>query len=361
MMNSTDFRFGFRVLGDCRQPRRLVDAGAALAAYASCDERAELHREAYLSAFQFGGGFREHLERTGSTANFAGACWAPWPWWDVDRDGDLPAALNDARRLCVHVGDKLDVRDDDTLVFLSGSKGFHVGIPAALWAPDPGRDYHKVARRFAEIVAEQAGATIDAGVYDKVRCWRAPNSRHPRTALHKRRLPVDEQLHLRIDAILKLAEHPAPFELPAPSYRSEPTAALWTKAAEQVQAEADARAGRLVNGDTPARLNRATLDSIRDGAATGDRHRLLYSAAANLAELGAPLPLYVALLKESALDCGLSPRDVRRGIQCGWASVQPDAAEVCEAVSGEVVDVQPAPASAAPKATPAGKSEGGAE
>ena len=54
-------------------------------------------------------------------------------------------------------------------------------------------------------MAEQAGVIIDAGVYDKVRCWRAPNSSHPRTGLHKRRLSVDELLHVSADAILKLA------------------------------------------------------------------------------------------------------------------------------------------------------------
>ena len=66
-----------------------------------------------------------------------------------------------------------------------------------------------------------------------------------------------------------------------------------------------------------ARLNRATLEFIRDGAGTGDRHRLLFSAAANLAEFGCPQSLAEALLCESALDSGLSPSEVRRQIACG--------------------------------------------
>ncbi|MGD8452208.1 MAG: DNA primase [Phycisphaerae bacterium] len=343
-MNAADYRFGFRVLGDCHQPRRLVDARAALAAYAACDPRAECHREAYLSAFVFGADFREHLAATGSTAGFSGPCWAPWVWFDVDREGDLPVALEDARRLCVALTGSLGIAEDDVLAFLSGGKGFHLGVPSAAWQPAPACDFHRIARRFAEAVAELAGATIDAGVYDKVRCFRAPNSRHPRTGLHKRRLSVDELMHLGADAILKLAAEPADFELPAPTYRSEPAAALWAEAAAQVQREADARAEHLGSGDAPNKLNRATLDFIREGASVGDRHRRCYSAAANLGELGAPLGLCAALLTEAALDCGLTPTDIRRAIENGWASAQPGVRDVCGVFSGEVIAVRPRPA-----------------
>jgi hypothetical protein len=343
-MNEADFRFGFRVLGDCCQPRRPIDWQTAFAAHAACDPRAECHKEAYLSAFTFGADFHEYLAATGSTARFSGACWAPWIWLDVDCEGDLPGALDAARRLCVVLTDKLGITEDDVLAFLSGGKGFHLGIPSAAWQPAPGRDFHRIARGFAEAVAELAGVTIDAGVYDKVRCFRAPNSRHPKTGLHKRRLSVDELMHLGTDAILKLAAEPADFELPAPTHRSEPAAALWAEAAAQAQRKAAARTERLASGDAPSKLNRATLDFIREGASVGDRHRLLYSAAANLAELGAPLPLCFALLTEAALDCGLTPTDTRRAIENGWASAQPGIRDVCAAFDAEVIAVQPAPA-----------------
>ncbi|MEW6200051.1 MAG: DNA primase [Planctomycetota bacterium] len=345
-MNAADFRFGFRVLGDCRQPRRLVDWQAAFRGYAECDPRAECQREAYLSAFTFGGDFRKYLTVTGSTAGFAGPCWSPFIWFDVDHEGDLPGALDDARRLCVVLTDSLGIAENDALIFLSGGKGFHLGVPSAVWQPAPGRDFHRITRRFAEAAAELAGVTIDAGVFDRTRLFRAPNSRHPRTGLHKRRLSADELMHLGTDAILKLAVEPADFELPAPTYRSEPAAALWAEAAAQVQRETDARAGRLVSGDAPGKLNRATLDFIREGASVGDRHRRCYSAAANLAELGAPLPLCAALLTDAALDCGLTPTDTRRAIENGWASAQPGIREVCGALNAEVITVRPVPADA---------------
>ena len=85
--------------------------------------------------------------------------------------------------------------------------------------------------------------------------------------------------------------------------------------------EGEAKAARRAAGNGTPTLNHATLEFIREGAGTGDRHRLLFSAAANLAEFGCTPALAVALLEESALDSGLPPKDVRRGIECGLAAV----------------------------------------
>ena len=79
----------------------------------------------------------------------------------------------------------------------------------------------------------------------------------------------------------------------------------------------DFTVGQILSEDRSARLNRATLDFIANGAGTGDRHRLLFSAAANLAEFGCPVELAHELLTEAALDSGLSPSETRRQIDCG--------------------------------------------
>ncbi len=61
-------------------------------------------------------------------------------------------------------------------------------------------------------------------------------------------------------------------------------------------------------------VTRAQLGRV---AQHGDRHRLLFSAAANLSEFGCSAELAWALLSESALDSGLPPSDVKRQIDCG--------------------------------------------
>jgi len=320
-LSPTDFRYGFRVMDGRHNQRRPTDAGRAWAGHAACDPECEPHRECYLSAFQFDGELYALLNRTGSTAGYSGPCWSPWLWLDVDRDGDEFGAIDAARRLCVTIIDTLAVRDADLLTFYSGRKGYHLGIPTAIWSPLPGPEFNSVARQFAERVAERAGVAIDTGVYDRVRLFRAPNSRHPKTGLHKRQISVDELMEMAPTRIAELAQQPAPFETPTPVYHNESAAALWAEAARHVHERADAAARKAAIGE-PGRLNRATLEFIRDGAAVGDRHRLLYSAAANLAEFGASQALCVALLDDAARDSGLPPKDIQRTIQYGRDSVR---------------------------------------
>ncbi len=323
-----DANFGYRIVGPCTGERRLVDWHVAFTAYAACDERARCDSEAYLSAFTFGVDFRDHLKATGSTKGYVGPCGASWLWWDIDRPEDLETARIDSARLAVTLRERYVVSDDDLLVFYSGFKGFHLGLPVSLWHPSPGVGFHRIARRFCEAVAEAAEVAIDTGIYDAVRAFRAPNSRHPRTGLHKRCLPVDALMHLDAAAIVKLANTPEAFEVPRPTADGCELKIIndWEAATAYVHGQEQAKSRRLegvATGATPLALNRMTLAFIRDGAKPGDRHRLLYSAARNLGDLRCPTALAVALLTEAALDSGLSPSDVRRQIDCGLNDSMP--------------------------------------
>jgi len=319
------FYYGYRIVGPCTGERRRVDWQLAFTAYAACDQRSRVDTEAYLSAFTYGGAFRDHLASTGSTRGYSGPCGSSWLWFDLDRD-HIKAALMDARRLCVQLIDHFGVSEEVLLAFFSGCKGFHIGLPLAGFAPTPGPLFHRITRRIAEDIANMAGVAIDTGVYDKVRAFRAPNSRHPKTGWHKHRFTIDELLHLNAERIIELSATPEPFDLPdiqEGEHRSSRLAADWAEADEQVQKEDKTQAERraaIANGDTPAKLNRQTLDFIRYGVAKGDRHRLLFSAAANLSEFDCPPDLAHALLTEAALDTGLPPSDVYRQISCGLGS-----------------------------------------
>lgn len=319
-MAASEFRYGFRILGGCFQTRRLVDAAAALSAYAAVDPRCEPDRESYLSAFWFDETFRRHLDETGSTAGYAGPCWSPWLWFDLDGE-ELHYAYKDAAALAVFLVERFAVKPAELLIFFSGAKGFHIGVPTALWMPAASLDFHRVCRRLAENAAALAAVTIDTGVYDRVRAFRAPNSTHPKTGLHKRRLTLDELTGLPLEKIVELSREPAAFELPKPPGRNDQAAADWQAAADQVARENEAKAARRAAGNGSPTLNRSTLEFIRDGVGKGDRHRMLFSAAANLGEFGCSPALAVALLEESALDSGLPPKDIRRGIECGLAAV----------------------------------------
>jgi hypothetical protein len=310
--------YGFRVVGHKASKRRVVVHADALAAYCDCDDRAEIEREGYLSHFIFGQDFRDYVEQEGAEKGYDGPCGASWLWWDVDRPGDLATALFDAARLSWVLLDRYrELDDDDLLVFLSGGKGAHVGLPCSiLGSPKPSPTFHSIARRYAERVAERANVVIDTSLYSKVRLLRAPNSRHPATGLHKRRLTLDELMRLKPEAVVMRAQEAKPVDLPTTTAVSAAAVADWRDAERVVERRNEQRQA-MASG--PNKLNALTLSFIREGAPVGDRHRLLFSAAANLAEFGCPPDLAHALLTEPGLDTGLPPSEVRRQIECGLA------------------------------------------
>lgn len=313
--------YGFRVAGDLAGPRKLIDWHCAFAACCAADPRAEPQRESYLSLFTFGDDFRAQLERTGSTRGYRGPALLPWLTFDLDAD-DLDAALTDARKLAARLLATYRRLDDDhALVFFSGRKGFHVAVPLPLGI-EPTPDAPAVARFLAERWAAHCGVRIDAGIYDASRCFRAPNSRHPRSGLHKRRLMYDELLGLSVARVVELAREPLPFDPPADVPDNPELRRDWQEAAKGVALARQTKVAAYPP-DAPAKLVKKTLAMIR-GEWTpdlGDRHRLLFSAAANLAECGCTLALALDLLTGPGLNCGLALNDVRRQITCGLAHV----------------------------------------
>ena len=144
-----------------------------------------------------------------------GPCGADWLFWDIDRPDDLAIALRDARRLAGAILDRYrELDDDDLLVFLSGGKGVHVGIPTGSGSPSPRRASMRPPSCSPWLTASGPRSSSMASIYSKTRLFRAPNSRHPKTGLFKRRLALDELTHLKPEAIVELARHPEPFRVP---------------------------------------------------------------------------------------------------------------------------------------------------
>ncbi len=312
--------YGLRVVGHRAGTRRLIIHAAAFCGYAECDSRADLERESFLTHFQFPSTFRDHFECEGSERGYSGPCGAEWIYWDIDRPDDLPAALSDTRRLCGTVLDRYRNLDEDhLLIFLSGGKGVHVGIPAT-WHPEPSTSFHAIAKRFCLELAESAGVVVDPAIYSKTRLFRAPNSRHPKTGLYKRRLSLDELTHLKPEAIVSLARHPEPFDIPTGPERCPQAADDWSRARRAVEQTAC----RWIKTDSErkTKLQALTLDLIREGAPDGEREVRVFRAAANLAEFGCPSELAHALLTDAALDSGLTPGEAHRAIDCGLAHVR---------------------------------------
>ncbi len=202
------------------------------------------------------------------------------------------------------------------LVFLSGGKGCHIGLPA-VWNPEPSPTFNAVAKAFALDVASAAGVVVDGTIYSKTRLFRAPNSRHP-SGLYKRRLRYGELMHLKTEAVVELARHPEPFEVPTGPALCLQAADDWGKARRAVE---QAAGRQTVRRDGEAKLSAFARRFLRDGELDEQSREVsTFRIAAELSEVylssGFDRLLH-ALLEEPALDSGLAPSEVKHAIDGG--------------------------------------------
>lgn len=278
-------------------------------------------REAYLSHFAFGPDLRAYYRANrNSVAGFGGRCWCRRVVLDIDRPGDLPAALADARRVVAAIHQRYPELEGAVPVWFTGCKGFAVEVELA-HNPPPAAGFHHAARAFAEALADRAGVRVDTAIYDLNHLIRLPNTRHPKTGLFKRRVDADALFRLTADGVLAHARHPAGEGVPAATGPVPQLEADWdeaVRAAARGRAVTARSAGRSPS-PPDARAPRYFLDLLRFGVPEGERHKALFGSAAWLAEQGAPPHLCHAILTEPGCDLGLAPRDVARQIDCGVA------------------------------------------
>jgi hypothetical protein len=304
----------FRVVGGAENRREVVSYHKATLAYAHADPAVYPELSAFLSAFSYPKALKVHVEATGSTAGYTGAVGIPFLNIDIDRN-DLDTAIREARRLAAFLADRYHA---DPVVHFSGSKGFHVSVPTAGFVePAPGNP--GVAKALAGRLADEAGVGIDRGVYDRLRLWRAPNSRHRKSGLHKVIIDLDDLLYIDADGVRQRAAGPIEYDPPDPASPSGLLVEDWREAAKEVwRHRAEPPQPRQTAGGARG-INPLTRQLITDPTSVnvGERHLTLFSAAANLGEFARDDDLIFALLTEPGLDTGLPPREVERQIRCG--------------------------------------------
>lgn len=190
--------FGYRIVGPCSLERKVVQYDRAFAAYAACDDLAQIDSEGFLSPFQYDNEFlTRRIDAAGTldVRGFDGRCWSRFIWFDIDREGDIDSATQDARRLAMMLVERYRIDESELLLFFSGSKGFHIGLPTSLFDVEPSIEFGSVVRKLAEGLTASVRVVIDPSVYGKVQPLRAPNSRHGKTGRHKRILTFDELMH----------------------------------------------------------------------------------------------------------------------------------------------------------------------
>ena len=331
----------------------------------------------FLSLYSFDSGLVEHFKLTGnSVAGFGGACWCPFVWFDIDRENDLGTALADVRRLVEYLTQTPAGSDVDSglfvphseafLVFFSGSKGFHVGVPIAVFGDEvkPGKEFPAQYKRLAVEIARRAGVEIDKSVYDRQRLFRCPNSKHSKSGLYKIPLSYWEiTTSLSVAEIRQRAQRPRRLvwtksELDSvadvdavrysPAVEPVPGAvAVWNEAQadmfsalpsmgqagkEDMEKHEAARPycceNRFPDGSSVPRLRRDTLIYIRNTAPGGTRAVALYNAVCDCLRCGWNRQAVESLFYDVASKTGLRWTEVKHQIEGAFRTVEKEREEV---------------------------------
>ena len=242
----------------------------------------------YITAYRFPEEYREHCKATGSVQHYAGPAYSDFLHWDVDRDGNLHAAILAARGLVAYLLDRFEVRPDQVRYFFSGSKGFHILLPSVLFGDvEPSPLLPAIWKSMALATATEAGVEVDRKVYDVNRLFRLPDTRHT-SRLWKVELTWDELLNLGSEEIRALAKAPRgslfkPHDL-------EPIDALaefYSAHAAAIEREAvRPRTGPLRVGGSGAASELAAALSV--GFTKGQRHALVLAFAGYAAKRNLP-------------------------------------------------------------------------
>jgi hypothetical protein len=205
-----------------------------------------------------------HTNDKGSptVAGFDGPSWAPALHLDFDAETDPALALTWVRQVLLRLqAEGVNLRA--VRVYFSGHKGFHSELPASLFGGFT-PSVHLADQLKQAAIAILQDIPFDHSVYDKLRLWRLPNTRHGVSGLFKIPLTVTELFTLDLAAIQELARAPRgpadhPELTPIPDEEWEPVPALvaiWTNCAASMK--------ETTSGETRQKIRGEVTDPARD-------------------------------------------------------------------------------------------------
>jgi hypothetical protein len=198
-------------------------------------------------------------------------------WFDFDAK-DQGDALKDARAFVEFLSPA------QTLLFFSGGKGFHVGLPVGYTKLTPGTGFNLQARDLAKKLKAKF-PTLDTGIYNAVRKFRLPNSKHDKSGLYKVQLTLD-QLNQGLEWVRHYAKEPRPLNLEIVG--TPPTLPQLEGLSEPIREKKEAGAGDPGALDIYARFEgkRCIEKMLKRRADEGEKHYVVLRIASDLFHTG---------------------------------------------------------------------------
>ena len=162
--------------------------------------------QAYITYFD-GNTKERDGKKYNSVGGYDGESYADYLPFDFDADELEDARLAAMAFLAILENDYQTNTTGGVRAWFSGSKGFHLGIPAAMFGGwKPSDELAGMQKALAKRIAGEA--EIDDGVYDINRLFRIPNTINGKSGLYKIPLTVEELVSFPVDTIKAMATAP---------------------------------------------------------------------------------------------------------------------------------------------------------
>ena len=164
--------------------------------------------ERYLSLFQYESSIRNHFDVTGSVSGYKGEYYMNVFWIDIDNSSDLKASHDEAKKLVAKLISEYLVLPQQIYICFSGCKGFHIGLHSSLFGGFASScDLPSKIKRLVSTITQGIGS-VDIGIYNQNRSFRAINSCHPKSGLYKIGITYDDLMNKSLDEIMFDATEP---------------------------------------------------------------------------------------------------------------------------------------------------------
>jgi AAA domain len=280
------------------------------------------HVDCFTTYLRFPESFRAHVEHNAqqegsqSVKGYRGVAKADFVPLDYDDEHDQNRALEDVRRSLRMWEAKYDLPMDAVRIFFSGNKGFHLEIPEELCGGI--RASKDIARNLKTLAAQlrEDAQSLDADIYDTVRLWRTPNTRHGKTRLYKVPISTEELFTLTLEEIRELAKQPRPdfSQTEADEYGPVPALVDLWRAIED---------GAV---DTVGHHEPLKVAEVLNGIPQGERDTKLFRTAAKMRGADVPYAFARKLILEAASNCDppFPEADAIRKVDSAYKNYEPN-------------------------------------
>jgi hypothetical protein len=147
----------------------------------------------YRNHFRFTEDYQQYAKRNHSVKGYSGPAYVDFLWVDIDNKDDLMVAVETAQTYINRLLHVYAIAPEHLRCYFSGSKGFHIGIPSAVFGLTPSVELPAICK---ELAAQLAGdLDIDFSIYDRVRLLRLTDTQHEVSQLYKVELEPGEILN----------------------------------------------------------------------------------------------------------------------------------------------------------------------